>query len=730
MDKNHTKEKPHISRDEIDEIWRADDLLINVASGKVEKRGEEIPISGLTFDLLVALIRAAPAYVTQEELIASVWQGRVVSPETVVQRVKLLREALGDDASDPQYVGLVRGRGYKMLPPAQRLGEPDTGQIAPRNRKYLALGAICLLLLLTVLLFPGGEQPFESNQPTRAGIAVLPFSFQGTTGEDADFFAIGVHDDIITELSRIEDLVVISRTSVLSYRDAQRPISDIGRELNVDKILEGNVQRSAGKVKINVQLIEAATDKHLWAQGYERELSVANIITIQRQIATDVARALRLSLADPSPDQAMPTQNITAYDHYLLARQSVYDAVEQVQQPGTFNLARNTLESASKHLLAAINEDPEFADAYALLSLTYSLKSRVAISDRQALLNKSATALLEAMKIAPDRPRVRNALSSYYFSIGEEDKGLVELERASTGLPQDAGIKMALAMKTLMAGQAERSLALADSAIAHDPMNVRALKMLTVIRWFGEDMQGALDANRRARALSPEDIGLAYMEATFSFATTGDLPAYRNAIHDLPIQDAQGVRAHWEAAFLSRDYDEALKILQTGPQRTWITFADYTPNAYLRGITHLLAGAKDMATEEMKKAERELESVRSNDPEDTRILARIAGVHAALGEKQLARDAVQAVLASSAYQHNAVFARIWRRMLIEALLLNGDADPALDLLEVSARNPGSLPITPFILHPIFDRVRNNPRFLEIVQNAPQPKPSGRPEQQR
>ncbi|MEH6582731.1 MAG: winged helix-turn-helix domain-containing protein [Halioglobus sp.] len=689
------------------EVWRTGDLLIDMGSATVHRKGEEIQVIGLSFGLLIALVRAAPALLSQDELIDQVWEGRVVSPETVVQRIKLLRDALGDHADDPQYVGLVKRRGYKWLPVAQRVPAEQSGapSVVSRlgTRPMLGLVAVLLLLVFLSPQFQGEQREF--NEPLRAGIAVLPFSSQGTVPEGGDFFAVGVHDDILTELARIDDLLVISRTSVLSYQDVQRPIIDIGRELNVDKILEGNVQRTADTVKINVQLIDAESDTHLWAQGYERELSVANVIKTQRQIAVDVARALKLSLDNLPAERAPPTQSVAAYDAYLSARQLGNRAAQELQLPGSFHRVTEPLAAAIEKLLSATVQDPGFADAHALLSILYSMRYRGSVARDTAVLNKAAVAAFEAMKLNPDLPAVHMALSEYYFSIGEHEKSLDQLRQASRGQPENTGLLMALAMKTLMAGRAEESLPLAERAVAQDPLNTSAANMLVIIRYFSGDLAGAQAAIKRAISLSPDNVALAYMGATFRFAATADLAQYRKTIEALPINDAQSVHSHWDVAFLSRDYPGALSVLQAGPKKTFVTYAQYLPVAYLAGITHLMAGSHSMARTEMAKARRELEAVRLKDPTDPRVLSRLAAVLAVLGEQQLAREAVDAAQKSPRYRTNAVFARIWRRTLIEALILNGDLDDALELFETYSHNPGNLPVASFLMRPTLDPLR-------------------------
>ncbi len=430
------------------ETWLAGDLEIAIGPNTVKKGNKPLDISGLTFDLLVALVRAAPSLVCHDDLAITVWQGRIVTPETVAQRVKLLRKALGDDAANPRYIGLVKRRGYKLLPTVKRV---DAAVKSFNNSRLFAWynWAISGVLLAAVsLYFWRGKEASSPAVGAPPRIAVLPFHMQSAHPDSSDFLAASIHDDIISELAQIKDLLVLSRTTMVIYEDTKLTVKEIGRELEVDNILEGTMHHSEDQIKINVQLINTATDTHLWAKSYEYEYQVESIIKLQRQVAIDVANDLRVSLSGLPSEQGITTKSIEAYEHYLAARRYIVRAHDHLIS-NNFPQAQQNLLSAAESLQKSIAIDPRFAQAHAYYSLVNSRMYEMSGKKDQALLNQSSTAIFEALKIDPNSSYVLWALGYHYQQIGNHDKSLLSLEEAARGLPNEVNLQINLAMKYL-----------------------------------------------------------------------------------------------------------------------------------------------------------------------------------------------------------------------------------------------------------------------------------------
>jgi TolB-like protein/Tfp pilus assembly protein PilF len=248
---------------------------------------------------------------------------------------------------------------------------PQTGRKLDRLIIVVLVVAVGVLLTERLLLRENGRpEPAtqvatseSASQSSRRSIAVLPFANRSNSEDDA-FFVDGIHDDILTQLAKISALKVISRTSVAQYRDTEKTMRVIGGELDVATIMEGSVQRAGNRVRINVQLIDADTDEHLWAEVYDRELTVANIFEIQTEMATAIANALRANLTSDEQQRLAlkPTENLEAYEAYLLGRQRM--TVRTVK----------SIAEAKAYFERAINLDPEFALAYVGISDTIQLQ--------------------------------------------------------------------------------------------------------------------------------------------------------------------------------------------------------------------------------------------------------------------------------------------------------------------------------------------------------------------
>jgi len=316
--------------------------------------------------LLAYFLLHQDTLISREQLIAEVWESRVVSDDAINRCVSILRQTLSPDDRSA-YIETVVRRGFVSHFPPASAEEPPERKPRPQ-RKYLLLAgligvaALALFLILQKSVKPGEAPPAAPRQDSPM-VAVLPFATAGMAGE-SEFFANGVHDDLITRLAQLQSLRVISRTSVLGYRDSQLNVREIGRELGADAILEGSVQRIGDRIRINAQLIDARSDEHLWAEQYDRELSTANIFDVQTEIARAVAFALQTALTkrDVRDLAVLPTDDMAAYRAYHRAME-----------------IRDQRSPSSPDYFAALEEavalDPTFARAWAELAggLCYSV---------------------------------------------------------------------------------------------------------------------------------------------------------------------------------------------------------------------------------------------------------------------------------------------------------------------------------------------------------------------
>jgi len=337
--------------------FRVLDLLVDLDRETVSRGKQPIDLPDLSFRLFAVLVSHAPDKVGKDQLIREVWGEVVVADETLTQRVRLLRQALGDDSQRPRYFSSVRGRGYRLVCDVKPAGEAGS----PRRTRTGPV-VVALVSIAVVALWLFNEQHYESPPaPSANSIAVLPFA-DLSANRNYGYFADGMQEELLTRLTDIRGLRVSSRTSVEAYRSTGLSVPEIGGQIGVSAIIEGSVRVDEDQVRITVQLIDAQTDQHLWAENFTRTLSVQSIFSIQEEVARQIARALELEYTNksgPGPVQ-LPTGNLDAYSAYLLGRYHTFR-----QTPDNLGLAVSYLEQAT-------TLDPDFAEAFAALGWAYS----------------------------------------------------------------------------------------------------------------------------------------------------------------------------------------------------------------------------------------------------------------------------------------------------------------------------------------------------------------------
>ncbi len=371
-------------------------------------------------------------------------------------------------------------------------------------------------------------------------IAVLPFENRSASEEDA-FFVDGIHDDILTQLARIGSIKVISRTSVERFADSTLSIPEIGVELGATSILEGGVQRAGDRVRINVQLIDAETDEHVWADTYDRQLTARNVFSIQSEIAAAVAAEMRTALSDDEQRRiiAVPTENLEAYESYLLGRQRLAKR----------NLA--AIREAEEYFLRATDLDPQFALAYVGLADSYHLQESYDSESASGILNKARDAIMKAIQLddslgeafasrgaikhvaedytgaAEDLRRALDLNPNYapayqWYSeilrnhLGRPESAFVQLQKAVELDPMSAAIRQDLAMHYMWSRESDKALDVYRKVLEIDPEFPRANAFMGVIYGYG---LGRFDESliwiANAASLDPDNANYAAYVAAF-----------------------------------------------------------------------------------------------------------------------------------------------------------------------------------------------------------------------
>lgn len=373
--------------------YRVGDLLVDISRASVSRVGVEIALPKLSFDLLIVCIEAAPAIVSINALMDRVWPGLVVNPETVSQRVKLLRDALGDDPKSPRYIAGVRQRGYRLVASVEPIG-PAVEQPA-KHREWFGPRAILLAVIAFIAVLAGvlslhaiRDAPVarESARSTTLvrSIAVLPFENLSTVS-DGEVLAFGIPEAVLHQLASVPELLVIARSSSFAFRDANQDAREVGRKLNARFLLEGSVQRYAERLRITAQLIDSTTGAHVWSMRFDR--TPQDVFAIQDEIALAVARALQLSL-DPATTEKLASRGAENFDAYLAYLQGrAVMAQWRVADVG----------NAVEHFSQAIRLDPSFAPAYVELAAAQLRQSEFEVTDDRQ--QRFADALQRGMEL-------------------------------------------------------------------------------------------------------------------------------------------------------------------------------------------------------------------------------------------------------------------------------------------------------------------------------------------
>lgn len=718
MDRADSQEASFATWTDAAECYRLGDLVIDADSGRVLRGEHEIELPRLSWDLLLVLARAGPTILSLDELMDRVWPGLVVSPETVSQRIKLLRDALGDDAHHPRYIAGVRGRGYRLAAAVEPLRErrsssgpasPAPGLPTPIPGAWRPLLVAALLLAMFALWrFALRPQQGTGVPATERAIAVLPFTVRAAQGEGPVFFADGIHDDLLTRLAQIPGLRVISRTSVLPYRDTSKNLRQIGEELGVGTILEGSVQQVGNQIRINAQLIDAQSDQHLWAETFDRELTVANLLAIQSGVAGAIADAMQVKVAVGTTAGTGGTDRLEAYSALLAGQEAVsrYLAQDSGDEP---------LRIAEDQYRRAIALDPGFARAHAGLAQAVILRSwgeaGPVLHPEQLTQGKAAAE--RALALVPDLPDAHLALAMYHY-YGQRDypRALGEIAQAERGMPGSARVFVVKGWILLRAGRTEEALASIRRAVDLDPRNMVAhlqlARVLRDLRRFDE-----LDAQlERMWGLDPTHPLILSAQAMLPLRREGDLGPALRLLRQQP--EALYPETRWHVALFARDWDAALVAaaeLAEEPE------GSSPPRALYRGLVLRIRDGPDASRPALIEARDRLRAALARSPDAPETHAWLGLALAGLGEREAALAAARHAVELLPLERDAVIGYALLDRLATVAAMVGDADAAVAALDRLLSAPGWSTIHCFRLDPRFDRIRDRPVFVALVEKT-------------
>lgn len=597
------------------------------------------------------------------------------------------------------------------------------------RKKWAAIGAA--VLLAAAIGFPlfqrkqTSRRPMSSAAPTvpvaEKSIAVLPFRNLSEDKANA-FFAFGIQDEILTSLAKISGLKVTSRTSTQRYQSAPENLRQIGEELRVAHILEGSVQKVGDRVHINVQLIRANTDEHLWAQSYDRAL--ADIFSVEVEVAQSVAASLQATLSpeEKARVETRPTDNPDAYVLYLRAREY------QTRPTGLLQ----DYQMAAQLYSQAVALDPGFALAHARLSTTLAY-TYLNFQPTQEIKARARAEAEEALRLRPDSGEGRLAYAlCLYWTEKDYKAALREMEVARRLLPNDAEIDYFTGAIRRRQGQWGEAVASMDRASARDPRNALFAREVLLTRWMVRDWPTAARGGDRAVALAP-DLPLLRVERSYvDIWARGDLGPLNAALAAVPAgldPDGEVTLARWDAGLLARDFSAAQRIIAAASFEVALTpFGTPLPKAYLMGCVAIARDDPTQARPLFDAARPGMEADAAAFPLDAFRQAELGLLYAFLERKEDAirqgRRAVELLPESK----DAFYGPCLSGILALIYARSEQPDQALDLIErlltlpgpVSQVFEGSITLSDLRLRWQWDPLRGNPRFQKLLER-PEPK---------
>ncbi|MCP4272673.1 MAG: hypothetical protein GY781_12025 [Gammaproteobacteria bacterium] len=430
-------------------IYKFDNIEVDTLNYRLSANGQLVSIEPLVFDLLVYLLTNRDRLVTRQEILDSIWEDREVSDSAISNLIKSARKVIGDDGNQQRIIKTIHGRGYQfilnvnMIDNANNANANLTQTYSTKVKLPVIITVLIIVSFLLYIFFSGSSIDDEKNsalpdtENAQKSIAVMAFGDM-SPNNDQEYFSDGISEGILNVLAKIPNLHVISKSSAFAFKGKTINIPETAKKLGVQYILEGSVRKAGHRIRITSQLIEASSDKHLWSETYDRELTVDNIFDIQDDISAAIVATLKskLGIHAQTVRREMSDINIDAYNEYLQGRFFVEKRTQE------------DIDIALSHFNRAIELAPEYALAWMGKAWANQFSSEKYYGNipHELAIERAMPAIEKAMQLGPELAEVNERMGYLLLTNSEREKGLSYLEKVIQINPGYSAVKQQLAL--------------------------------------------------------------------------------------------------------------------------------------------------------------------------------------------------------------------------------------------------------------------------------------------
>jgi TolB-like protein/DNA-binding winged helix-turn-helix (wHTH) protein len=704
------------------DLYEFSDFRLDIPERLLTRKGRRIPLPEKAFETLCVLVHEAGHLVTKKTLMSRVWPDTFVEENNLDKSVSLLRQILGDRNGKQKFIETIRGHGYRFVadvrPVEGRTIVPnntagtdiplENSEQSPAGTSMSATNEttpfrkiwFVILVLGIAAIVVGWQLLSRKEQPTALeeidSLAVLPLKNLSPDATE-EYFADGMTEELITKLAGIASIRVISRTSVMEYKKSRKTVPQIAKELNVDAILEGSVLQAGNRVRISTQLIDGATDAHLWADSYERDFQ--DILTLQNEVATAIVREVQARITPQESAQFAnaPIMNAEAYQAYL---RGLYYSDREITS--------ENLLLAVQMFQKAVDLDPNFAAAYAQLSRTES-SLYFYLEPVPERLSKSKAALDKAFELKPGLPEGHLALGVYYYwGFRDYDHALEQLKIAEKGLPNHGFLKALQAAIYGRQGKWQEALAAQQKAVALNPRHAFTMYNIGYTYFLLRKYSEAQRYFNLCSSLGPDEMNGYIGSALNLVHWKGDIIKAREILNKVPQKNNWRFISHqfW-IEFLDRKHETALQTLSS-------PYVDSIQKHVYSGLVYLQLDKQELARVSFETARNQIKEELHRESGEYSIHGLNGLALAGLRRKKEAIDEGKRAVELLPVSKDASLGPNRIETLAVIYTLSGEPDAAIDQLEYLLSIPSRFSVEMLRLDPLWDPLRNHPRFKKLV----------------